>query len=153
MATVKPLLSSVNAMTCSLASTATGRARTGTEVDNSSNRYKAVLVSVQIKSQGTPTADSSIIEVWGLRSNNDGTPIKDANYADDTEYTTPLKGLEYLGSLVADGTATPTLRGNFRFENPGPKWNLMFVNRLSQTLSATAGDHVISWRGENDEIA
>ncbi len=148
----KPLFSAVTANTITLTSLTDANCRTGTAVDNSTNRYRNIILSIHTKSQGTPTADT-IIEVWGLRSNKDTTAIVDGSYADNTGYTVALRprGGVFLGVLAADGSATPVLQGNFRFLNPGPQWNYLIINRLGQTLSATAGDHVVSWIGENPE--
>ena len=150
----KPLWSGLSTMTVTLASVATANCRSATAVDNSTNRYRAVIVSCKIKSQGTPVVDT-VIEVWGLRSDNDGTPLVDGGYADDTGYTLALRprGGDFLGYVTFDGSATPTgRRGGLRFENPGPKWNLLFINSCGQTLDATGSNHVVSWRGENAEL-
>lgn len=150
----KPLFSSVTAMTCSFQSTATANCRTGTAVDNTTNRYRAILLAIATASQGTPAADT-IIEVWGLRSDKHSTPIADGGYADDTGYTLALRprGGVMLGVIAADGSATPSnLKNNFRFENPGPGWNILLINSLGQTINATGGNTVVEWRGENPEM-
>ncbi len=155
MATSKeePLWGTVTAMTITLASTATAHARSGTAVDNTTTRYRAVWVSGSVKSQGTPTANTTVLEIWGLRSNKDTTPIVDGGYADNTDYTLALRprGGVLLGIVPADGSATPTLQFNVRFRNPGRQWNILIINSLGQTLDATGGNHVVSWYGENPE--
>lgn len=150
----KPLAGSSAAIVCTLASTATANCRTGTEVDNTTNRYRSVVVSVSIKSQGTPAANTGVLEIWGLRNNNDGTPIRDGGYADDTAYTLALRprGGSLIMILPADGSATPTLKGSGRFRNPGKKWNVLIINSLGQTLDVTGGNHVVSYYGENPEL-
>lgn len=154
MATSKemPLESAITAMTITLASMATANCRTGTAVDNSSNRYRVVWISASVKSQGTPAANT-VVELWGLRSNADSTPIPDGGYADDTAYSLVLRprGGVFLGYLEADGSATPTVKNTVKFVDPGVKWNILIINSLGQTLDATGGNHVVSWRGENPE--
>jgi hypothetical protein len=149
----KPLESAISTMTCTLTSVATANCRTGTAVDNSTNRYRRIWVAVHTKSQGTPAVDT-VCEVWGLRSDANTTAIADGGYADDTAYTLALRprGGTFLGYLAADGSATPVLQGVFKFDDPGVKWNILVVNSLGQTLSATGSDHVVTYRGENPEM-
>lgn len=144
-----PKESAITANTITLTSLATANCRTGTAVDNSGTRYSRIWLSIHTKSQGTPTI-GLVLEIWGLRSNADSTPIPDGTYADNTAYTLALRprGGVFLGYLEADGSATPVLQGTFKFDDPGIAWNYLVINSVGQTLSATGGDHIASWRGE-----
>lgn len=148
----EPLFSSASTMTCTLASLADAHARTGTEVDNSSLRYRAVWISFKSKLQGTPGQDN-YVEIWGLRSDGEGSPNKDGNYGNDTDYTVALRprGGVFLGIAPCDTAATPLLDAVVRFPNPGKAWNVMFINRSGAAISATGSDSVVKWFGENPE--
>src|SRR4051812_21154817 len=97
---IKPLWTTVGSSTAltitvaSLATSTTGVGRQSTLVDNSTNRYGRVLVAVNIKLGTSPTA-SKAIYVYGIRSNKDGTAIRDDGAgASDAGWT--RQNAEYL---------------------------------------------------------
>lgn len=156
MATVKELLAAVASFTLtlsSLANSAVGVGRQSTLVDNSTNLYLAAEISLNIKVGTTPTANS-LIYVYLIRSNADGTPIADDNAgASDAGLTVVNASL--LGTIVVpDATTGANLRKIFNTEflgSLGPKWGIAIVNNSGAALNASEG--VYTWIGINKTVA
>jgi len=153
--TVTDSFASPTALTISLgglASSTTGVGRQSTIVDNTTNKYQTVELSVHIKLGTSPTGNKSA-QVYFIRDNNDGTPIRDdsagASDAALTVLNAPLIG------ILVDKTSPSTgdlLEGNFIVNDPGPKWGIAIVHDTAVNLDATNGNHVISFIGKNPVI-
>jgi hypothetical protein len=152
---IKPLHASVSALTitlASLASSTSGVGRQSTIVDNSTNRYKRIQLSISTKLGTSPTGPRGVY-IHLIRSNNDGTPIlDDAAGASDAAHTVlnaPLVGVLMTKTSPATGDV---LAGNFIIENPGPKWGVSINHDTGVNLDSTGGNHVVSFIGIVDEI-
>lgn len=152
---IKPLHASVSALTITLASLATsavGVGRQSTVVDNTTNRYKRIQLSVTIKLGTSPTGPRGVY-IYFLRSNNDTTAIvDDAGGASDAAHTilnAPMVGT--LMTKVAPSTGD-VLVGNFIVEDPGPKWAVSINHDTAVNLDSTGSNHVVSFIGIHDEI-
>lgn len=158
MATIKDLLASVQAFTitlASLASSAVGVGRQSTLIDNTSNLYKKALISLKITVGTTPTINT-LIYVYLIRSNNDGTPIiDDGGGASDAGIT--IINAMLLGTILVNATTSNVayyLEVDTEFLGSlGPKWGIAVVNATGVALHATGGNHVCSYIGVNQSVA
>lgn len=156
MATIKETFASVASFTLtlsSLANSAVGVGRQSTLVDNTTNRYLSALISLNIKVGTTPTANS-LIYIYLIRQNNDGTPIADDNAgASDAGIT--IINAPLLGTiLVPDATSNANYRKTFdtSFLGPlGPKWGIAVVNSSGVALNSTEGAY--SWIGVTKDVS
>ena len=152
---IKDKFASVTALTISLASLATSTSGVGRQsaiVDNTTNKYQDIELSVHIKQGTSPTANKSV-QVYLIRDNNDSTPIRDdtagASDAALTVLNAPLIGILANKSSPATGDI---LEGNFIISRPGPKWGIAIVHDTGVNLDSTGSNHVISFIGLNPEI-
>jgi len=156
MATVKDEFSSVASFTLTLASLANSTAGVGrqsTLIDNSSNLYTSALIALNIKVGTTPTANS-LIYVYLIRSNADGTPIADDNAgASDAGIT--IVNAPLLGTiLVPDNTSNANYRKTFDTKflgSLGPKWGIAIVNSSGVALNSSEGAY--SYIGVRQTVA
>jgi hypothetical protein len=138
------------ALTCTLASLASSTAGVGrqsTEIDNTTNRFNRIEVSASIKLGASPTANTALY-LYLIRSNNDGTPIRDdAAGASDAGLT--VKNASLIGSLVTGPSPSTgdVLKANFIVNDVGPKWSIAVVNSSGVALDSTGANHVISYNG------
>jgi hypothetical protein len=157
MATIKETFSSVTAFTLTLASLANSTAGVGrqsTLIDNSTNKYLAAQISLNIKVGTTPTA-LSLIYAYLIRSNADGTPIADDN-AGATDAGLTVVNAPLLGTiLVLDATSNANYRKTFNTldvtADLGPKWGIAIVNSSGVALNASEGAY--SWIGITKSVA
>lgn len=156
MATISELLSSVNAFTLTLASLANstvGVGRQSTLIDNSTNLYDSAEITLNIKVGTTPTANS-LIYVFLIRSNADGTPIADDNAGASDAGITIVNATPLGSILVIDATTGANYRKSFdtRFAGLlGPKWGIAIVNSSGVALNASEGAY--SWIGHRSTVA
>lgn len=156
MASVLDAFASVANFTLTLASLANstvGVGRQSTLIDNTSNKYTSALISLNIKVGTTPTANS-LIYVYLIRSNADGTPIADDNAgASDAGIT--IVNASLLGTiLVPDTTSNANYRKTFDTKflgSLGPKWGIAIVNSSGVALNASEG--VYSYIGVSQTVA
>lgn len=156
MATIKDAFSSVSTFTLTLASLANstvGVGRQSTLVDNTTNLYTSAIISLNIKVGTTPTANS-IIYIYLIRSNNDGTPIADDN-AGTSDAGITIVNASLLGTiLVPDATSNANYRKIFDTKflgSLGPKWGIAVVNSSGAALNASEG--VYSYIGVTQTVA
>lgn len=148
-------LSAVSAFTLTLAALANSTAGVGrqsTLIDNSSTLYFNALISLNIKVGTTPTVNS-LIYVYLIRSNADGTPIADDNAgASDAGLTivnAPLLGV-ILVSATTTGANYRKLFDTAPLGDLGPKWGIAIVNSSGVALNAAEGAY--SWIGKNAQV-
>lgn len=156
MSTVKDSFAAVASFTLTLASLANSTAGVGrqaTMVDNTTNLYTSALINLNVKVGTSPTANS-LIYVYLVRSNNDGTAIVDDNAgASDAGLTvinSPLLGT----ILVSAATSNANYRENFDTKvlgSLGPKWTIAIVNSTGAALNASEGAY--SYIGVTQTVA
>lgn len=155
---IKPLFASPVALTLSfapgavgMASSTTGVGRQSTMVDNSTNRYKRIQLSLKVTMGTTPTVNRNVY-VHLIRDNRDATAIRDDN-AGTTDAAFTIINAPLLMALTNTSTSTGTiLRGNCVFEDPGPGWGIGIYHDCVAALDATESNHVLSFVGISDEI-
>lgn len=133
----------------SLASSTAGVGRQSTLIDNSTTRYRKVIVYLKVK-QGTSPTGSRFVYVYGIRG--DGTIRSDGAGASDAAFTR-LNAVE-LGVLINKSSPATgdVLTGEFVFENPGPEWGIAIVHDTNVNLDSTEGNHDYNWVGVNPEV-
>lgn len=136
----------------SLASSNAGVGRQSTLVDNTTNLYESAIVSLTLKTGTTPTANT-LLYIYLLRSNNDGTPIADDN-AGASDAAITIVEASLLGVLVCP-TATANLLLSKNFDTSplgplGPKWGIAVVNASQAALAASG--HLASFIGRTQQV-
>jgi hypothetical protein len=143
MANIKQALNTAGTATITLASLANGSGRASTAIDNSTGLYLSADVRVKVTTGGTSA--TGYAEVYLIRS-EDGTNFDDAFGGSDAAYT-PVNAL-LLGTIATPATATYVK--TFDTAELGltlpAKWCIGIVNRTGNTLSATAGNHSVTYR-------
>lgn len=128
---------------------ANGVGRQSTMIDNTTNRYTHIKLTLAIK-MGTSPTSSAPIYVFLICSNADATTETrdDSAGASDaglTQNNSRLIGVLYTKSSAATGdVVTQTID----FDNPGPKWGICIVNGLTAgAFNSTEGNHVKTYVG------
>lgn len=149
---IKAKFSSATAFTITLASLGSstgGVGRQSTMIDNSTNRYQAVIVYLKVKLGTSPTG-SRAVYVYGIRS--DGADRSDGAGASDNAITilnAPILGVMQDKSSPSTGDL---LYGEFVFTDPGPEWGIAVVHDTGVNLDSTEANHYYKWVGVNPEI-
>lgn len=157
MANINPTYSSLQTMTCTLTSLATGSARAATPIDNSANRYRDAHVRLQT-TVGSGTSSSSTVELWVWGSNTSGNRPDNAPSADGAITPVVPKNSAFLGQINCPTASTAYVSNVFSvcaalgLRSLPLYWGVYVVNRSGGTLSSTAGNHVLTWVGENDAV-
>jgi hypothetical protein len=127
-------------------SLANGSARESTVIDNTSNRYRDVLLRFQHKGQasGTNYIDWYVYEALGDTTYTDGATGSDAAFTAANRLNS-----RYLGSIRCNATTATQgcLKLSDVFNTIPDKWGLIGINNTGAALSATGGDHVIEYEG------
>ncbi len=151
-------LSAFTITVASLASSTTGVGRQSTLIDNSTNRWPIIAVTYSIKLGTSPTANRNLY-LHAIRSDKNTTAIRDDGAgASDAAWT--RKNADWLytpsgkPSIVNIGSAATgdIFSGLYYIYDPGPEWGIGLWHDTGVALDATAGNHVISWRGLDPEI-
>lgn len=135
----------------SLASSATA-SRESTAIDNGTNLFVDALLYVAVKLQaGTPANDKAIY-VYGYGS-EDGTNYTDNATGSDAALTQRVPtNLRLIGVIAAPDAGGLTYKGVYTvaqaFGGVLPrKWGIVIQNYTNVTLSATGGDHAVTYTG------
>lgn len=136
-------------MTMTLTSLANAAAWQSLVVDNTTNKYDDVIVFVQTKGQAGSTAG---LEFY-LYAYDGGTLYSDGATGTDLTFTAANRKNSPLIDVITLNTTTATpalLRRSvaacFGGIMPG-KWGLIAINSSGGALSATSGDHVVTYQG------
>lgn len=156
MATVKIgyAAGAATAITCTLASLASGSSRESNSVDNTTNLYLDALVQVKVKTNASaPTGDKAVyVYAWGV--NDTSSPMyPDAVTGSDAAITpnSPTQ-LMLLGSIFCPAASSTyimlprSVAALFGGSMPG-KWGLVITNATGNALDATGGSFVVSYQG------
>lgn len=155
MATQKIAYAARTVITMTLTSLANAAAWQSLVIDNTSNLYDDALVFVQTKGQAGSTLglEFYVYSYDGGSLFSDGASGADATFTAANRKNSPLIDVVTLNTT----TATPSLlrRGVAScFNGIMPaKWGLIAINNSGGTLSATAGDHVITYQGITYTVA
>jgi hypothetical protein len=138
------------AITCTLASLASGASRASAAIDNTSNQYLDALVQIGIKT-GTISGTAYVV-VYAYGTANGGTNYIEGVAGVDagTTLTSPTN-LKLLGILNTPASNT-TYNGIFpvasAFGGQLPDhWGIVIQNSTGGSLSATESDHLKVYQG------
>ncbi len=131
----------------SLASSTSGVGRQSTIVANT-DTAQMIHLYVAVTVGATPTANTNIY-VYLIKS--DGTLRSDSAGATDAAWTAVNARL--LG-VIRNPVVTDNIQyqGEYLIRNPGPEWAIGIVHDTGPNLHATAGNHVIRYTTENQEV-
>ena len=143
MASIKQALNTAGTATITLASLANGSGRASTAIDNSTGLYLSADIRVKVTTSGT--SSTGFVSVYLIRS-EDGTNYDDAFGGTDAAYT-PVNAI-LLGTINTPTTATYVK--TFDTAELGltlpAKWAIGIVNNSGNALTATAGNHSVTYR-------
>lgn len=154
--TLQPLYGSNTAITITLASLATAALRQSAAVDNTTNKFADALIYGHVQSNGTPLVTGSYT-MFGYWSNDAGTTYCNNASGSDAAFT-PDSQANLIVLATSVTTATASLVSYFKGVSfcqaagllflPG-KWGIIILNSSNVALTATAGNHVMSYMGVN----
>ncbi len=139
--------------TVSLASLASGSARQGVFVDNTTNRFLDVMLYLAVTLQaGTPTGDRAVL-IWFYAS-EDGTNYTDNATGTDSPITlrtpTNLRGPWTISTPDAGAltyrTVIPSV-GVFFGGNIPRRWGIVVENRTGIAFNASEATHIKTYSG------
>ncbi len=149
---IKEKFSASAGFTLSLAALATSTAGVGrqsTLIDNSTTKYKRIIVYLKVK-QGTSPTGNRAVYVYGIRG--DGTIRSDGAGASDAGIT--ILNAQLIGVMAnkASPSTGDLLYGDFVLEDPGPEWGIAIVHDTGVNLDSTEGNHDYNWVGVLPEV-
>ncbi len=154
MADIKQKFGTNNqAITCSLASLANSSARQSTEIDNTSDLFVDVLVSLSVKTNAAGTSATGFVAVYLYATVDGGTSRTENAGASDAAITlTSLRNAIPLGVLNTVANATTYYGGPWSvakaFGGVMPaKWGIIVDNRSGAALDSTEGNHNKRFQG------
>lgn len=142
-------------ITMTLTSITNGSAWQSAVVDNTTNLYDDALIFVQTNGQTGATAGLEFyVYAWDGASNYaDGASATDATFTAANRKNSPLIDVVTLNVTTAvAGMLRRGVASCFNGIMP-PKWGLIAINNSGGTLSATGGNHVISYQGITYTVA
>jgi hypothetical protein len=131
-----PTFLSNQAITITIASLGINTAVASSAIDNSTAKHHEALVQVKIKTNAAGTSATGLVNVFLVRSADNGTTYDDNNKV-------------LLGSLpaIANGTTYIATFSTLPYGALGTHWKIAVENRSGAALSATAGDHSATFTG------
>lgn len=157
MATLKPVYGTSTAITCTLASLASSATagRRSDVVDNSSNLYDDVLLTVAVKTSSSALANDKACYVY-LFGSEDGTVYEgssaEGNAAGDGAITldspTNMRGPFVINCPAVSTTYRKVISVAAAFGGVMPKkWGFALRNYTGQDLNSTEGNHQKTYTG------
>lgn len=153
---IKSLYGTTTAMTitlASLASSTTGVGRQSDIVDNTTTRYSAIILFVQVKLGTSPTSNKGVYVHLIRDDNNGGSTIRsDGAGASDAALT--VLNAQQIGGLQDSSSASTgdVLTGDFMILEPGPKWGIAIHHDTGVALNNTGSNFVVAYIGVNPEV-
>lgn len=151
MSTIKSLYgSNGQAITCTITSlangsNASGAGRASTAVDNTSNLWLDVLVSLKIKTSSSALGSDKAVYCYAYGTSDGGTDYTDGVTGSDAAFTgTNPPNMKLIGIINAVSTSTTYIGGPWSvaaaFGGVLPDhWGIYVVNFTGQTLDASVG--------------
>ena len=155
MAVQKIAYAAKTAITWTGTSLANGSARGSTAVDNTTNLYDDAIVQVQSNgiAGATLTLDFYVYSSLSDTTYSDGATGTDAAFTAANRKNSVWIGSVTMNAATAvNATLAKSVASCFGGVMPA-RWGLIGVNSSGAALSATAGDHVISYQGITYTVA
>lgn len=144
-------------LTITLTSLASGSAREGTAIDNSSNKFLDVLVMVKVRFANTaPTGDKRVYIYAAGTVDSTSPEWPDAVTGTDAAITldSPTQ-LKLIGAIEAAQNLTrksEPMSVAQAFGGLMPvNWDIIILNSSGAALTATASDHTVKYQGISAE--
>jgi hypothetical protein len=148
------ILDTNTAFTITLASLANATARQSTVINNSGNKYGA-LVYVELMSGTTAPTASSTYEVYLIRSNTNSSPTYRSDNAGASDAAITIENAKCLGVITLTATSNKVFYGEFDTSplGPlGPEWGIAIRNSSGQTIHATEGNHMTGYTYHRQQV-
>jgi hypothetical protein len=145
------------ALTITLASLATTAAREGTAVDNTTNLFLDVTVTVKVKTNAAGTSATGFVNVFCYGTADGGTTYAGAATGTDAAYAGNKDSLLFLGSIPTIANATTyvglfKLGRAFGFGAMPALWGIVIDNESGAAFDATAGNHAVIYQGQLEQV-
>jgi hypothetical protein len=146
-------------ITITLASLADGSAREATAVDNSTDLFLDALVTLKTKTGPGTIGSDPYLYLYVIGTDDSGTTWPDPATGADAAITPTLNTkARLLGAVNLAAVTTAYIAGPFSvlaaFGGVAipKKWSIVAVNSCGVALSSTAGDHVLSYQGQQLQV-
>lgn len=143
---------SAQAITCTLASLASGSARGSTAIDNTTNLFLDSLVTVKIKTGATGSVAADYVAVYAFATTDGGASYSEGFAGTDGAFSGSVSNLRLVG-IIACPAATTTytmvaasVAAAFGGVLPD-HWGIVVLNKTSAALDATEGNHTKQYQG------
>lgn len=135
----------------SLASNTAGVGRQGTIVDNTTTRYRDILVWGFVK-QGTSPTGSKSATLYLIRDDDNGHRDDGAGVSDAaiTILNAPIISIGI--NKASPSTGDVIYISSALIHRPGPKWTVALTHDTAVNLDSTEANSAIFWVGLNPEI-
>lgn len=133
-----------------LASSTAGAGKQSAIVDNTSTRFRTLLIFAKLKLGTSPTGNKAAT-IYFIRSDGSGNRTDAAGSA---KGSLTVKNAQVIGQL-STGSSPATgdvLQDWFVVENPGREFGVAVVHDSVAALDATNGNHDVRYYGANPEV-
>ena len=144
--TLKPLYGTSNqAITCTFTSLGNASYRQSTVIDNSSNLFQDVLVTIKAKSASSAVNAVGTVQVFVYATTDGGSSYDGSCSGSDAAYTPPVTPVNLvLGCVLSLNANSVTDQRSFSlmqcFGGSMPqKWGIVVFNNTGATLDASVG--------------
>ena len=144
-------------ITCTLASLGNGSARASTAIDNSSNLFDDILVSLSIKSGASAVSSAGVVNVYAGGTVDGGSNYTEGATGTDAAITlTVPPNLRLIGQINVVANATTYKGGPFSvkaaFGGEIPDHVVIVIeNRSGAALDSTEGNHAKIYQGRKNQ--
>lgn len=137
-------------------SLASGAGRISTQIDQDATDSRFSLtgyISVKTKTGGVAPTAGGLLELYLVRGGrSDGSQLDDNLGLVDAAMSVLVDNLELIGAIIVPNTANLVLQKAIVVENLPRFFSLFFWNSTSQTISATAADHLFHFQPIFEEL-
>lgn len=144
---------SITITLANLASSTTGAGRQSDIIDNTSTRYSAVLIFLQVKLGTGPTSNRGVY-VHLIRGDNDGGSTIRSDGAGTSDAALTVLNAQQIGGLQDSSSAATgdVLTGEFLVLEPGPQWGIAVHHDTGVNFNNTGSNFVCKFIGINPEV-
>ena len=134
------------AITCTITSLTNTSAQQSAAIDNTSNVFQDALVMVKVKSAGSSTSTSGVVNVYAYGTADAGTSYSDSATGSNAAITlTSPPNMRLIGQINVVANSTTYIGGPFSvaaaFGGILPqKWGIVVENKSGATLDASTGN-------------
>jgi len=158
MSVVKQLFGTSNqAMTITLASLGSTSSREATAIDNTTNLFMDVKISVKVKTNAAGVSATGAVNVFAYSSADSGTTWAGGVTGTDNAYAGNKDALVFLGSLPTIALATTyasvfSLSRAFGYGGIPANWGIVIDNESGAALDATGASHAVLYQGIQAQV-